>query len=140
MPTHRPRLLCRALCLAVLAIGCGRGTKTMRVWGSVNHDGRPVATGMIVLFPADDTAGPSTGAVITSGEYDIPARSGPRAGGVYRVEITAYGPERMTTLGPDSPAFPVRDQLLPPKFNRESTLRASISAKVDENRLDFDLQ
>lgn len=140
-PNHRLRMLGLAVCcLAACAGGCGRGAKTVRVWGTVTHDGQPVEYGMIVFFPTENTAGPSTGAAITSGEYDIPARSGPRAGGIYRVEITAYGPERSYAPAPGFVAIPVRNQLLPPKFNRETTLRATISAQADDNRRDFDLR
>jgi hypothetical protein len=126
--------------LAVMAAGCGRGVHSMRVWGTVRHEGISVENGLVVFSPIDGTAGPATGAAITQGDYDIPARSGPRANGVYRVEITSYGPPQTDPSAPGAPAGIVRDQVLPPQFNRETMLRARISANADANRFDFDLE
>ena len=86
-------------------------------------------------------AGPSTGGAIANGHYDIPARSGPRAGGTYRVEITAYGPERQYSpnVSGEGPNISVRDQLIPPKFNQNSSLRATITDVNTRDTHDFDL-
>lgn len=129
-------------CGLLLAVGgCSRGPRTVRVAGNVSHQGKPVAEGLIMFFPVDGTPGPSTGGTIDDGRYDIPGRSGPRAGGTYRVEITAYGPER--EYSPDvsgkGPTISVRDQLIPPKFNQNSSLRATITDADTRDTHDFDL-
>jgi len=127
--------------LLLAAGGCSRGPRTVHVAGEVSYQGKPVPEGLIVFFPVDGTAGPSTGGAIANGHYDIPARSGPRAGGTYRVEITAYGPERQYSpnVSGEGPNISVRDQLIPPKFNQNSSLRATITDVNTRDTHDFDL-
>lgn len=74
----------------------------------------------------------------------MPQAKGPRADGTYRVEITALGTERLYNPNASPTAsftpVPVREQLLPPRFNTASTLRAEIAPKADGHRQDFLLQ
>ncbi|MCP4589214.1 MAG: hypothetical protein GY842_00580 [bacterium] len=113
----------------------------MRVWGTVSYQGQPVEEGRIIFFPVDGTPGPSTGTAVKQGRYEVPARSGPRAGGVYRVKITAVGPERSYSpnLSGNGPKYTVRDQFIPAEFNRKSTLQVNIAARAEENQHDFEL-
>jgi len=136
------RLVWPCCLLLLLAAGCGSRTPSVRVWGTVSYQGQPVKEGQIVLFPIEGTAGPSTGAAITKGQYDIPACSGPYVGGVYRVEITAFGAEK--TYSPNvsgvGPIVSVREQLIPPRYNQQSTLRVTISADPAQHQHNFDLK
>lgn len=138
----RLRLVCAIL--AVAAAGCGSKPKTVQAWGEVRWQGKPIEEGVIVFFPIEGTAGPSTGGGIKAGRYDVPEAKGPRAGGTYRVEITAAGKERLydpsATPKASSTAVTVRDQLLPPRFNTASTLRAEIAPGSDSHHQDFTLQ
>ena len=139
-------MLLRLVCaiLAVAAAGCGSKPKTVQAWGEVRWQGKPIEEGVIVFFPIEGTAGPSTGGGIKAGRYDVPEAKGPRAGGTYRVEITAAGKERLydpsATPKASSTAVTVRDQLLPPRFNTASTLRAEIAPDSDSHHQDFTLQ
>ena len=143
MREYSRALLLRLGCviLAVAAAGCGSKPKTVQAWGEVRWQGTPVEEGVIVFFPIDGTAGPSTGGTIAAGRYDVPRAKGPRAGGTYRVEITAAGKERLydpsATPTASSTPIPVRDQLLPPRFNTASTLRAEIAPGPDIHHQDF---
>ena len=114
----------------------------MRVWGTVSFQGKLVNEGLIVFIPIEETAGPSTGTAIEEGRYEIAARSGPCARGVYRVEITASGPEK--TYSPNAsgagPMVTVREQFIPLAFNQKSTLLVAISADPAQNQHDFDLK
>lgn len=146
MPDPLPMQLIRLACMIVFlgVAGCGSQVKTVRAWGEVRWQGKPVEDGVIVFFPVDGTAGPSTGGSIAAGRYDVPQAKGPRADGTYRVEITASGKERLynPNASPTASftAVPVREQLLPPRFNTASTLRAEIAPKADGHRQDFLLQ
>lgn len=139
-------LLLRLVCviLAVAAAGCGSRPKTVRAWGDGRWQGKPVEDGVVVFFPIEGTAGPSTGGGIKAGRYDVPAAQGLRVGGTYRVEITAAGAERLydpsATPTASSTPVPVRNQILPPRFNTASTLRAEIATDADSHRQDFLLQ
>ena len=134
------RLLLVCVCAAVA--GCGGKAPSVRVWGTVSYQGRPVNEGQIIFFPTDDTKSPSTGGVIEDGHYDIPKDDGPYAGGAYRVEITALGAEK--TYSPNvsgvGPMVSVREQLIPPRYNQQSTLRVTISADPAQHQHDFDLK
>src|SRR5258708_3415099 len=85
---HRPtptRSLVWRLSLAVsvsLSLGgCGgpSGPRTMRVWGDVTFDGKPIVAGSIVFSPVENTGGGSVGGVVTQGRYDLAAADGPVA-------------------------------------------------------------
>jgi len=125
----------------LLAVGCD-GQNTVRVWGTVNYQGRAVEEGQIIFFPLEDTDGPSTGGAIEKGSYDIPAKSGPRAGGVYQVQITGTGPAR--SYSPDAsgvgPKYTVREQYIPARFNKNSRLQVNIAERGAKNEHDFDLR
>ncbi len=126
----------------VFTVGCGRSGPGMRVWGTVTYQGQPIQEGQIVFVPIEGTSGPSTGAQIKNGQYEIPKHIGPYAKGVYRVEITAMGPEK--TYSPNAsgegPFYTVREQLLPPIYNQRSTLRVTIWPEPDKNQHDFHLK
>ena len=53
-----PALFLRVLCidLAVTAAGCGSRNKTVRAWGEIRWQGKPVDEGVIVFFPIEGTA------------------------------------------------------------------------------------
>ena len=72
----------------VALAGCsGRGgPERASVSGSVTLDGQPVTDGLITLYPAGGTNGPSVGGSIQDGRYSIAAAKGPYLGR-YRVEI-----------------------------------------------------
>ncbi len=126
----------------LLATGCGSKSTNMRVWGEVSYDGQPIELGQILLNPIDSTSGPSTGGAIEQGKYDLPSTKGPRAGGTYRVEITALGSNETTYVpnasGQGLPTT-VREQFIPPEYNRQSTLRITVSPNETENQRDFAL-
>jgi hypothetical protein len=130
------------LLLLLLTAGCGSGSPSVRVWGTVSYQGQPVKEGQIIFFPTEGTESPSAGGMIHDGKYDIPKDKGPYAGGTYRVQITALGANK--TYSPNvsgaGPMVSVREQLIPPRYNQQSTLRVAISADPAQNQHDFDLK
>lgn len=121
--------------------GCNQGPRTMRIWGQVTFDGQPIEEGDIVFFPSSDTNAPSTGGPIVKGAYDVAADQGPIAGGSYRVEIKGLGKPRKYTpnASGEGPFIEVRDNFVPAKYNRETTLTVTVSDKPAENRHYFTL-
>lgn len=128
--------------ILLFAVGCGGSGPGMRVWGTVTYQGQPIQEGQIVFTPIEGTPGPSTGGPIKNGQYEIPQHMGPYAKGVYRVEITAMGPEK--TYSPNAsgegPFYTVREQIIPPIYNQRSTLRVTISSETTKNQHDFHLR
>ena len=130
-----------ALGLALVAAGCSTGPRHMRVWGTVTYQGEKVTQGRIEFVPADGTDGPTTGGVITDGSYDVPREVGPRAGGVYRVELRASRNTGKTEPDPKNPGarIPVYAPLFPPQYNTGSVLKVTVADDADKNRFDFHL-
>lgn len=136
-----PRVLI-LLPLLVLTTGCGRtGPDLQPVSGVVTVNQQPLEAGRILFRPLDGTEGKAASAGIQQGEFTVTRQDG-LAPGKYRVEI-----EAAVDLGfeiDDDVAFarrggkPLPPNPVPPKFNRNSTLTASV-APGDNNILEFNL-
>lgn len=124
------------LILAFLFNGCGSpdGQKTGTVSGKVTLDGEPLEEGGIAFDPKDGV-GPSSGATIKDGYYSAAIPLGEK-----RVKITASKMvgETKTYDTPDSPTRPVFKELVPPKYNIDSTL--TITVKEGSNDGAFNLE
>lgn len=137
------------LLVAVMGVvGCG-GSELPRnpVQGYVFFEGQPVDSGIIRFLPTESTKGPAATATINDGFYKIERDSGPVAG-TYRVEIekqlatefeiddeAAYAEAFKRTKGK-----PLPQQAIPAKFNRQSTLKATVEPVADVVTLDYDLR
>jgi hypothetical protein len=138
---HYRALIRVCLVAACLAAGCS-GRKPMRVWGEVTFDGKPVEKGQIVFAPMDDTPGPTTGADIIAGRYEVPQKIGPWSGGTYQVEITALAKNGKTLPNPEIPGGPpveLADNYIPTKYNHQTELIVDISDDASKNQVDFHL-
>ena len=80
--------------------------------------------------------------MISGDEYDIAQADGHYAGGTIRVQIAALGAKKKysTNASGGGPMVSVREQLIPPRYNRRSTLCVTISADPAQNQHDFDLK
>jgi hypothetical protein len=122
--------------------GCSEltGPKTMRVWGDVSFDGKPVDNGSIT-FESTDGSAPAQGQ-ITAGHYEIPIESGPVAEKSYLVRINAMAKTGKTIkniMGDGAPTMDVMVETIPTMFNVNSTMKKTISSEADKNHLDFKL-
>lgn len=133
------------LFLSVLAMaGCGgkEGPVTVRVSGSVSFEGKPLKEGKITLTPIGETQGGSFAGEIREGKYDIPKADGPIANGSYRVEISAIakqGKSLPNVVDPGGPTLAVFEELIPPAYNRDSTLTMKPTENTSANTFDFNL-
>jgi hypothetical protein len=133
-------LIC--LCCLPAAAGCGSGSASMHVAGQISYQGKPLREGQIIFFPIAGTAGPSTGAAIKEGRYEIDKKKGPYAGGKYRVEITGFGPSKTYSpnVGGGGLTANVPSQIIPPIYNKQTKLEAVISPDPAKNQHDFELK
>jgi len=128
-----------SLFLALLLAGCSR-SPTRRVAGEVSYKGEPIKDGSIEFQPIEGTSGPSVGAPIRDGAYDIPAAKGPLADGTYRVKLVAvrntgkYPPGRRYAK-----SVPIHEDIIPAEYNIKSKLRVKIDPNANPNRMDFRL-
>ncbi len=138
---------CVALSL-IVATGCSR-SETIPMSGTVSLKGEPLDTGTLVLTPLEASGGPSTGAGIANGRYDISALRGPRRNQKYRVEISSI--ETPKNAKPPAPAAddllgglkaPTGEQRvfadrIPAIYNRDSKLEITIPGEVERFEHDF---
>lgn len=141
--TERPSIsLIGFICLTLLiafAIGCGRiGSGRVIVSGNVTYAGQPVSIGQIRFIPQQGTIGPLTISIIKDGSYSSKATGGVPVG-EHRVEILSFDPEEYANA-PIGPGTPPPKQLLPSKYNNESTLSASIDATHSTKTINFALE
>ena len=107
--------------------------RVARVSGTVVCNGKPIADGKIAFLPVDRTRRRTASAKIAEGKYAIPEI----AAGTYRVEITATRPTGETVPGPGADEIETVVQYMPPRYNRNSELRAGIMP--GSNTFDFNL-
>ena len=137
-PPLRTAAVVLAVGLAAVTAGCGGGSSTVR--GKVTLDGKPIEAGLISFVPTEGTTGPSAGASINQGEYDIRNDPLPVAG-KYRVEIKAQKKTgKKVPVGSPAPPGTMADETVeavPPRYNTKSTLREEL--KGGSNVINYDL-
>jgi hypothetical protein len=119
------------VCWGLAALpGCeGAGPRTYAVSGTVTLDGRPLDDADVYLFPLDPNVSADAGKV-KGGKFAFRAKAGRK-----RVEIHASRvvPGQKTPMG-----GPVKEESLPPRYNKASTLTADVRPGGD-NRFTFAL-
>lgn len=142
--SSRSRLfLLTLLGLLCLVVGCGRdGPERVIVAGKVTYKGQPIKLGQISFFPTGQTMAPMSGSPIIDGRYLVDAKGGVVVG-AYKVEVRAY---HVSTAGASDPLLVAAartevpgQQLLPAKFNAESTLTIEVPSGSDPITRDFEL-
>lgn len=109
--------------------GCGpSGPPTYPIAGVISFDGKPLPTGTLTLIPEDPKAR-TTVAKIADGAYATEITEGE-----WTVNIMA-----VRNTGPVDPKLKEapREQYLPAKYNRQSTLK--VTSPVEGGKKDFDL-
>lgn len=118
--------------------GCGKSNAPLH--GTVTYDGKPVERGTIVFIPAEESNAETAQQQkvnwrIIDGKYAFTAERSPLPG-KYRVEITWDKIIGKNVITNDNVQIQT-EQLLPEKYNTESTLIREIKS---DGKLDFDLE
>jgi hypothetical protein len=139
-PGQRSREVAHVVMLVTLVLsGCApKPPARGHFFGKVTADGIPIAKGQIRLFSLSGD-GIGTDAEIIDGQYDIPVSRGPTKG-TYRVEIVSLKKTGRRVPDPDS-GGEVDEvvNLLPPRYNTQSTLQISYDPSSHEAH-DFELR
>ncbi len=120
------------LITALLTAGCSpsnMGTVT----GTVTVDGEPAQVGAISFFALDGQA-PTAGAQIVDGKYS--AKVTPGACSV-QVRVSKVVGEKKIYDTPNSPMQKVWAEVLPAKYNDDTTLRLEVKAGNNEQNYDL---
>ena len=125
------------LALAMLGVsaiaGCGEDDGAAEVWGTVQVDGAPAASGAISFFPVDGRSSP-VGAKIAEGAY---ATRVPLGAAKVEIRVPKATGEQRVYDAPDSPVKEIRTESLPDRYNNASELK--IEVKAGSNEENFDL-
>lgn len=125
---NRNLLMLCCMLSSVLLVGCG-GDGRLEVIGKVSVDGKPVEYGSISFKPINQTKGPTAGATIREGSYEVSADKGLFPGD-YRVEIVAIRTvnKKSVDMVTGEVLSQRQERFLPPKYNDESELTVEIGA------------
>ena len=110
----------------LLIVGCG-DARRQPLKGTVTVDGKPLRQGSITFRPQPGTRGPTAGANVVDGRFEIDPKGGTFVGR-FRVEINAMRPNRNRKVvnemtGEVSEGW---EQYLPPRYNTQSELEADV--------------
>jgi hypothetical protein len=114
-----------ALCFALAALavaGCAEGEKTYDVTGTVTHNGKPVAKGLIFFDPdaTKKATGPQGFANIVDGKYSTADKGKGVRGGAYTIRINGFDGKEAPEAPFGQPLFPeFTDSRELPKENTE---------------------
>lgn len=126
----------------VAMLGCGPASSRVEVLGDVTFEGKPLDEGTIVFVPLDSTPGPSAGASILQGKYQVPQTGGLLRNARYRVEITALAKTgRMipSAMREGTPRYELAENFIPEQYNLRSNLTVATIDNPGPQRFDFDL-
>lgn len=123
--------------LLLLVLGCTRGPQRASVHGEVRVGGEPLETGSINFIPAGGN-GPTAGAAVTNGYYEIAVDRGVLVG-QNRVEVRGIRKTGRKVRNPFNLDEQVDElvEAVPKEFNELSTLERDVAP--GNNSLDFDL-
>jgi len=122
----------------VVCGGCGSSSGRRAVKGTVTYQGKPLENGTITFQTTTTPPVMAGGSVIQDGKYDISAEKGLEPG-TYRVLISAAGPPaKQTPAERAAGASPHASELIPARYNTETTLTAEIKAGASDP-VDFKL-
>ena len=134
-------------CLLTLAVtsGCGPGgVERAVVSGTVTHNGRPLEQGQIRFVPEAGQKLPSSGAIITEGDYVAGSQGGVPIG-KHKIQIESWRPTAkwLKEHGPPGPdavwdMIP-QQQIIPAKYNAKTELSITIEPGSKEIVQDFNL-
>lgn len=143
MPVLRYRFALAFALVSLAVASCGpSGPKRYAVTGVVKYKGQPIPNGTITFTPEDPALKSAGGAAVKDGRFEVPQAAGLYAG-KYRVSVNYPDPKRTppTPKEGEAPGESGREvaDLLPAKYNRETELRAEVTAD-GPNDLTFDLK
>jgi hypothetical protein len=129
-----PRLL--LLAALVAAAGCSGDVATGTVTGTVTLDGQPLKEGVVRFVPADGK-GQTASAEVRDGKFTAAV---PR--GEMRVEFSAPKAVRQTKMydTPDSPVGEETAELLPARYNVQSTLKVTVKGGSQAEKFELTSQ
>lgn len=132
----RSSILC-ILGLFLCCAGCSKsGSQRASVSGFVQLDGKPLVSGAINFIPVDPAAGPTAGAAVKDGRYQIDRAKGVILGeNQVRINSTQRTGKQIVAFGQLTDEW---TEVVPDEYNARTTLVRLIQPGT--NVLDFNLR
>jgi len=108
--------------------GCSGDKKHAVVAGTVSLDGAPVKSGLIRFVPADGRTA-SADASIEDGKYSAKVPPGEK---IVQISASKVVGKKKVYETPDSPTVDVVQELIPDKYNLQSTLKFTVAPGSQE--------
>lgn len=131
MRTTSPLVLL-ALLFGLSAAGCSDSAAEGVVVGEVYLDNGPLPKGLVRFVPTDDKLAPKDAEVV-NGKFEL--KIAPCDAKVEIMAPKVIGKRKMYAT-PDSPEVEDIAELLPARFNTQSTLKMTVTAGRQEKRFD----
>ncbi len=123
MANQHPHRACVLLITCTtLLLGCSTDSKHGTLTGTVTLDGQPLASGLIRFVPADGRTA-SADATIETGKFTVVVPVGEKTVWISAPKVVG---KRKTYNSPDSPTIDVVQELLPARYNSQSTLKCTV--------------
>lgn len=133
------RVLFAALIFSsLILVGCNDSGR-LSLNGTVTFDGEPVEKGYVQFSPLPGTTGPTAGADVQDGAYEVASVRGLFEGS-YRVDVQAWVRSGKVSIDPVTGEKTVGGdlkQILPSRYNKDSELTIDISG--GQRTFDFNL-
>ncbi len=123
---HGPPGLFLIATIVLMSLGCSDEVVLRRITGVVTLDGKPLDNGQVVITPVDQKSS-AAAAEIVNGQFSCPVMPGEK-----KVSIQSF------SGGINEMGFPIGKELLPEKYNDETTLTISVENKNGQS-FAFDL-
>ena len=123
-----------AILCCLLLSACGSGDGLARVKGEVTLNGEPLKDATVQFQPTAEEGSASSGRTDAEGRYELMFTFDQRGAmpGEHTVRITTA-----ETYFEDDGKEREREERVPPKYNRQTTLKETV--KPGKNTIDFDL-
>ncbi len=130
-------ITCQVMFLLLL-VGCGSSDRAS-VNGTITLDGKLVESGSITFFPSEGTKGPSAGATIKDGYYEINTANKGVVIGKNRIVLNANHKTGRRMPNPFDPTVMIDEvvQAFPPEYSTESKVIRDIQS--GENQINLDI-
>lgn len=121
------------LVVVAVCLGCGAKNGRQPISGSASFKGEPLNNATIQFFAVEGPPGPLCGALITNGQFNIPAEHGLDPG-TYKVSISMPVPGgEQTPEEKAAGASAKAKEGLPAKYNSATELRAEVKPGTPNN-------
>ncbi len=118
---------------AALLLGCSTDSKHGSVTGTVTLDGQPLASGLIRFVPADGRTA-SADATIETGKFSVVVPVGEKTIWISAPKVVG---KRKTYNTPDSPTIDVVQELLPARYNSQTTLKCTVTPGFQQSTFEL---